>query len=78
MRSKNKNVSFFSNVKSQSNIKTTLELIFNDIQSGRWKTEIEQMRFAKHNEKDEMYSELKIKLNCFTPSATFKDKRDKN
>jgi len=78
MRSKNKNVSFFSNVKSQSNIKTTLELIFNDIQSGRWKTEIEQMRFAKHNEKDEMYSELKIKLNCFTPSATFKDKRDKD
>ena len=59
MKSKNKNVSFFSNVKSQSNIKTTLELIFNDIQSGRWKTEIEQMRLAKHNEKDEMYSELK-------------------
>lgn len=78
MESKNSNVSFFSSVSSQSNTKTTLELIFNDIQSGRWKAVIEQMRFAKHNEKDEMYSELKIKLNCFTPSATFKDKRDKN
>jgi len=78
MKSKNKNVSFFSNVKSQFNIKTTLELIFNDIQSGRWKTEIEQMRFAKHNEKDEMYSELKKNLNCFTTSLTYKDKRDKN
>jgi hypothetical protein len=78
MENKNIKVSFFQNVKSQNNTITTLELIFKDIKNGKWKNEIEQMRLAKYNEKDEMYSDLKIKLKCFTPSATFKDKRDKD
>ena len=78
MENKNIKVSFFQNVKSQINTITTLELIFKDIKNGKWANEIEQIRLAKATNRDEEYYKLKIKLNCFTPSATFKDKRDKN
>tara|TARA_B110000240_G_scaffold142278_1_gene157371 strand:- start:964 stop:3045 length:2082 start_codon:yes stop_codon:yes gene_type:complete len=78
MENKNIKASFFKSIKSQNNTITTLELVFKDIKNGKWKNEIEQIRLAKATNRDEVYSKLKTNLHCFTPSAIFKDKRDKN
>ena len=78
MENKNITVSYFQNLKSQNNTRIKLELVFKDIKEGKWKNEIEQMRLAKVSNRDNEYSKLKMKLQCFTPSATFNDKRDKN
>ena len=55
-----------------------LSEIFNLVKNGKWKNEIEQMRFAKQIGKDKKYDELKEGLHSFTPSATFDGKRAKN
>jgi len=55
-----------------------LSEIFNLIKRGKWKEEIEQMRFAKQSSKDKMYDELKNRLHSFTSSGTFDGKRSKD
>ena len=55
-----------------------LSEIFNLIKRGKWKNEIEQMRFEKQIGKDKKYDELKERLHSFTPSATFDGKRAKD
>jgi len=55
-----------------------LSEIFDLVKNGKWKEEIEQMRFAKQSSKDKMYDELKKRLHSFTSSGTFDGKRSKD
>lgn len=77
MKNRDYKVNYFINYSTPEK-EMFLSEIFDLVKNGKWKEEIEQMRFAKQSSKDKMYDELKKRLHSFTSSGTFDGKRSKD